>query len=234
MAGTQTNTNQRAAVEQIVRAVLAELRSGHAPAKITTPQGASNTQLTLTSKVVSFRELEGRLTGITQLVVPRGAVFTPTARDELRKYKVTVASAVSPAKTAGGTTLHVASAGTTYNAAPIWQSLVADGVHIESTVAAELTSAISVLGDAAGKGGTALLVTEQVATALCLANRNRFVRAAIGNSTSAVDAAVAEIGPNLLVIDPTGRSVFDVKQTIRHWLRHGQPKCPAGLATQLN
>lgn len=244
MAGIQNNSSQRAAVEQIVRAVLAELRTGHAPAAKVTPslkaQGKpslgtpSGSQLILTTKVVSATVLAGRLAGVTQLVVPRGAVFTPAARDEIRKHKVTVASAVDTVKAGSGASLQVAAAGTAYNATPLWQALNADGVRVETTVSAEVASAIEVLGAAAGSGRTALLVTDQAATALCLANRHRGVRAALGSNPAAVDAAVAEIGPNLLVVDPTGRSVFEMKQSIRRWLRNGQPTCPAALATRLN
>jgi hypothetical protein len=45
----------------------------------------SERTLVLTSKVVSLAEVEGKLKDVSRLVVTRGAVFTPTARDELRK-----------------------------------------------------------------------------------------------------------------------------------------------------
>jgi hypothetical protein len=241
MASLQHNSSQRAAVEQIVRAVLAELRSGRTPVAIATPpkspgkvSQSSSATLTLTSKVVSASVLEGRLAGVSQLVVPRGAVFTPAARDEIKKHGVTIASAVEASKPGSGTVLHVAACATTYNAQSLWQSLLADGIRLEPTVSGDLPGAIEVLAGAAASGRVALLVTDQVATALCLANRNHGVRAALGSNAAAVDLAVAEIGPNLLVVDPTGRSVFEMKQAIRHWLRRGQPVCPAALASQLN
>jgi hypothetical protein len=240
MSGNHHNSSQRAAIEQIVRAVLEELRAGRTTPSVTkqSPQAsglqAAGSQLTLSSKVVSVAELDGRLAGVTQLVVPRGAVFTPAARDEIKKHKLTVASVVEPAKATTAAPLQVAAAGTSYNATPLWQALVSAGTRVETTVAAALPGAIEVLGSAAANGRAALLVTDQAATALCLANRNRGVRAALGSNKQTIDAAVAEIGANLLVIDPTGRSVFEMQQTIRHWLRHGQPKCPAALATRLN
>jgi hypothetical protein len=240
MAGNHHNSSQRAAIEQIVRAVLEELRAGRTTPSATkhSPQAiglqTAGSQLTLSSKVVSVAELEGRLAGVTQLVVPRGAVFTPAARDEIKKHKLTVASVVESAKATAAAPLQVAAAGTSYNATPLWQSLASAGTQVETTVAAALSGAIEVLVSAAASGRAAILVTDQPATALCLANRNRGVRAALGSNKQSVDAAVAEIGVNLLVVDPTGRSVFEMQQTIRHWLRHGQPKCPAALATQLN
>ena len=242
MANLQHHSSQRAAVEQIVRAVLAELRARRPSARVVNPlqaQGKSSlgsptASLTLSTKVVSATELEGRLSGVKRLVVPRGAVFTPAARDEIRKHGVTIASAVEMSKVASGTVLHVAAAATAYNAQPLWQSLLADNIQVETTVSSELPGAIEVLAGAAAGGRIALLVTEQVASALCLANRYRNVRAALGSNVAAVANAVAEVGPNLLVVDPTGHSVFEMKQSIRHWLRSGQPVCPPALANQLN
>src|SRR5829696_7260606 len=49
--------------------------------------------LVLTTKVVSAEQLKGRLDGIKHLVVPRGAVITPAARDLLREKQIAVASA---------------------------------------------------------------------------------------------------------------------------------------------
>jgi hypothetical protein len=241
MAGNHHNSSQRTAIEQIVRAVLEELRAGRTTPSVTkqsppsTGLQTTGSQLTLSSKVVSVAELDGRLAGVTQLVVPRGAVFTPAARDEIKKHKLTVASVVESAKaTAAAAPLQVAAAGTSYNATPLWQALVSAGTRVETTVAAALPGAIEVLGSVAANGRSAVLVTDQAATALCLANRNHGVRAALGSNKPTVDAALAEIGANMLVVDPTGRSVFEMQQTIRHWLRHGQPRCPAALATQLN
>jgi len=83
-------------IERIVRQVLAELMGS-------TPQAATfavqsvrpNDELAIDRKVVSLADVEGRLKGVTRVVAPRGAVFTPAARDELRKHGVAVASTVT-------------------------------------------------------------------------------------------------------------------------------------------
>lgn len=52
-------------------------------------RGTGNTaDLTLNDKVVTMRLIEGRLTGVTRLVVARRAVVTPAVKDELKKHKV--------------------------------------------------------------------------------------------------------------------------------------------------
>lgn len=237
MSSLKHNSNQRATIEQIVRQVLAELRSGEPASKrtVATAKSAVNgspAQLTLTSKIVSASLLEGRLDGVSQLVVPRGAVITPAARDELKQRNVTIASAVGPMKSSSGTVVHVAVAGTRYDAEPLLAALSGEGVQVERSAAMSLIEATAALAPAAARG-CALLITDDIPAALCLANRQPSVRAALASDAAAVDAAVASVGPNLLVIAPTGRSVFEMKQTVRAWLRHGRPVCPAALSNHL-
>ena len=90
MAAATNNSIRRVDVERVVRQVLAGMRSGAASAA----PAASGSELRLTKKVVSLADVEGRLHDVTQVVVAGGAVLTPAARDELKKYAVTIASAV--------------------------------------------------------------------------------------------------------------------------------------------
>jgi hypothetical protein len=86
---------RRAQVESIVREVLAELLSR---AERTMPQTAgpetAGSELVLTEKVVSAKEIERRLEGVTRVVIVRGAVITPSARDLLRSRSITIASSL--------------------------------------------------------------------------------------------------------------------------------------------
>jgi hypothetical protein len=45
-------------------------------------------ELTLKDKVVTMRLVEGRLSGVTRLVVNAKAIVTPAVKDELKQYKV--------------------------------------------------------------------------------------------------------------------------------------------------
>ena len=45
-------------------------------------------ELRITDRVVTMRSIEGRLNGITSLVVNRRAVITPAVRDELKHRKI--------------------------------------------------------------------------------------------------------------------------------------------------
>ncbi len=233
MANTANNSNQRAAVEQIVREVLAELRAA-TPTKargIPSP-GMSDRTLTLTTRVITAATLEGRLTAGAQLIVPRGAIFTPAARDELKKFKVTIASAVSTSKSAAKQHLHLTAHGK-YDASPLIAGLTADNLAVQRIKESDLPTIVSEL---AQKLSTArgLVVTDATAAAVALANRKSGVRAALVCNTAEIDRAAGSLSPNLLVIDPLGRSVFELRGLVRHWLRHPEPACPAALAQYLN
>ena len=45
-------------------------------------------ELSIADRVVTMRSIEGRLNGITSLVVNRRAVITPAVRDELKQRKI--------------------------------------------------------------------------------------------------------------------------------------------------
>ncbi len=233
MANTANNSNQRAAVEQIVREVLAELRAA-SPSKargIPSP-GIPDRALTLTTKVITAATLEGRLTAGVQLIVPRGAIFTPAARDELKKFQVTIASAVNTSQSATKQHLYLAAHGK-YDASPLAAGLAADNLDVLRAKGVDLPAIISEL---APKLSTTrgLVVTDAAAAAVALANRKSGVRAALVCNTAEIDRAAGSLSPNLLVIDPLGRSVFELRGLVRHWLRHPEPACPAVLAQYLN
>jgi len=241
MANVANNSNQRAAVEQIVRQVLAELRAAaSATPRASTSQahgvpsvGSSENSLTLTTKVITGTALEGRLDNITQLIVPRGAIITPAARDELKKFKVTIASAVSTSKSAAAKPhLQLAVYGP-YDAAPLAAGLIADNLQVERSKGTDLPAIISELTEkvTATRG---LMITDAAAAAVALANRKPGVRAALVCNAAEIDRAADSLSPNLLVIDPLGRSVFELRGLVRHWLRHPEPACPAALAQYLN
>ena len=236
MALTGSNSSRRAEVERIVRAVLGELNAGAArSAKCTeATQEESERTLVLTSKVVSLAEVEGKLKDVTRLVVPRGAVFTPAARDELRKFAVAVASATGGAKTQQARVV-LATAQTTFEPAHLATALAGEGIAVERIADKELTSAVDTLTRRVvvdKKWG--LLLTDVPAAALCLANRQRGVRAVLAYSAAAAREAVTTIAANVLVIDPRGRSVFELRQLARELTRAGRPERPTVFGERLS
>ena len=218
---------KRADVEHVVRQVLAEIAGGNSNA------AAAGGELVISGRVVSLADLAGRLTGVARVVVERGAVFTPAARDELKQQGVTIASTISEKQPTATETIYLGCVETKYDAGPLTTALANDGVRVERISATNLPAMIDTLCQRTVNDGRGMLVTGLPAAGLCLANRQRGVRAALATDVAAVEAAVAAIGANLLVIDPAGKSVFELRRITRHWLRGGRPECPAALRERL-
>ena len=238
MAHGATRTPDRAEIERIVREVLAEM-AGLSTAKRVSKQTSTNTELVLENKVVSVADLADRLSGVARVVVPRGAVFTPAARDELRKHNIAIASQVGPlANAAAGVIasrpLVVGVADTNYDPASLVQMLSNDRVKIERLPSVGLIEVVDELCEHVVKGGTfGLLITVQTAAALCLANRHRGVRAVLGHSVLAVRDASSSVAANFLVIDPTGKGLFELRQMVRTLTQCKQNECPPALRQKL-
>jgi len=235
MAGGNHNPKQavvRTDVERIVRQVLAEIAGGKPVAQSSaTSNGAGD--LVVSKRVVSLADVEGRLTGVTRVIVERGAVFTPAARDELKQHGVSIASAVRAGIKQAKLRIGLAAAETKYDAKAFIAALATDGFEVETLKENCLPGTIDKLCCRVKHDGVGLLITSSAAAALCLANRQSGVRAALAVNVAAVEGAVSAIGANLLVVDPAGKSLFELRQIVRQWLRGGRPACPAALETLL-
>jgi hypothetical protein len=53
----------------------------------------NGSELRLNDAVITLRSIEGRLSGITRVVVPQRAVVTPAVKDELKQRKIQLAVA---------------------------------------------------------------------------------------------------------------------------------------------
>jgi ribose 5-phosphate isomerase RpiB len=77
------------------------------------------------------------------------------------------------------------------------------------------------------------ILTRHTAAALCLANRHPGVRAVLATDIPAAAAAVAAVGANLLVLDPTAGTFFQMKQILSDFCRGGVRDCPEVLKKRL-
>jgi hypothetical protein len=230
MSAGGNNESRKQHVEQIVRQVLAELLGGSTKPGSNVALG----ELVLVERVVSVRELEGKLVGVTRVLVPRGAVFTPAARDLLKEKRIAVASAVATStnKTAKRVTVGIAE--TTFEPATLVSELTRDGWQVERLPLVGLMSVSDELCEQVVKGGVrGLLITEQTSAALCLANRRSGMRAALAGDPVSLAAAIEQVAPNMLVIDPRGKSQFAWKRLLKTWSDVGQRDCPEHLRTIL-
>jgi hypothetical protein len=236
MTLTGSNSSRRAEVERIVRAVLSELNVAVGGAARPAKSNERDTErtLVLTSKVVSLAEVEGRLKEVSRLIVPRGAVFTPAARDELRKFAVAVASSTD-GKPSARLRVVLAAAETSFEVTGLATALAGEGIAVERIASSELPSAVDMLTRKVVVDKLlGLLITDMPAAALCLANRQRGVRAALAHSLAAVSEAVDMIAANLLVIDPRSRNIYELRRLVRELTRGGRPERSTVLGERLN
>ena len=212
-------------VERIVGEVLGRLQA----------KKSSSQELAIASRVVTLAEVEGKLEGIKQVVVPAKAVITPAVRDLLRQRKIDIGYAL-PGKAAAKVRLPliVGTAETKCDAAGAMQAVAKAGVTIQRLARTELAPVVGELCEAASKGGKlGLLLTSETAAALCLANRRPGVRAVAATSVAATPRAVRSVGANLLAVDPAGRTMFEMQRIISQFVAGAPYACPAEYAKVL-
>ncbi len=224
-----------AEIERIVREVLGRLGS----AASQTSGGAASTNngsatLIFEQRVVTQADLEGRLENKTRVTVLPGAVITPAARDYLRERNIALVRGDTNGQRSSSVRIKLAAAGTTYEPGELIRQLSAEGIDIELLDRGDLLSAVDALAENVARGGfSGVLLTNDPAAALCLANRQPGIRAALAASVVDVEAAILQIGVNMLVIEPTGKSSVALRQMIRRFCSGAPHSCPEALKTRL-
>lgn len=219
-------------IDRIVREVLARL--GHAPK--TNGNEVAGKDLVLSCRVVTLSALEGRLSGVQRVVVPPGAVVTPSVRDELRRRSVALAyeGANSHKEASAVAGLVLVTTGKRYDPATLVEDLCAEAIDVERHTSDCLIESTDLLADKMlHSSSLGLLLTRYPAAALCLANRHSGVRAVSGTDPATVADAAASVGANLLVIDPAAVGPFPLKRIVTDFCNNGQHECPAVLQERL-
>lgn len=214
-------------VDRIVHEVLSRLGRG-AQAAANDAASSSLGEIVLSEKVVSATLLADRLDGVKRVVVSPRAVVTPSARDLLRDRNITLARALKtvPA-TAAAAKLIVYAAGLRIDMGSLANSLRQDGLEIEFRAEAEFVQAVSGMASEIASSRTrGVLLTDQVAAALCLANRRRGVRAAAATNRGDVNDAIRSVGANLLIVDGVRRSKFEIQRIVEAFAAAGFVECP--------
>jgi hypothetical protein len=233
-------------LEQIVQAVLAELeRRQPAPAATPatekpaaeqpTPVRSAPRELTICSRVVSLAEIGDRLNQIRRLIVAPGAIITPAVRDALddRNIEITYAASGRPTTTTGARLVLVA-ARTKFDPNTLAGTLTTSGIPVETQTSECLIRTTDQLAERVRNGATlAVILTPDVAAAVCLANRLQGVRAvSAANPTDALASARA-VGANILIVDPASKGQYQLKQIITQFCSTGPSPCPNPLQAKL-
>ncbi|NQT37070.1 MAG: hypothetical protein HQ581_06250 [Planctomycetes bacterium] len=226
-------------IDRIVYEVLARL--GAAPRARSAPNetAASSTsgdaaapesqgRLILAARVVTMKDIAGRLGGVQRLVVLPEAVVTPSVCDELRDRDVTLVRETCQ----GGN--HVPAArlvltvvGSKFDPAPLVDVLRKKPGEIESQRIDCSLGATDRAAEAVGSGNAlAIVLCKFPAAVACLANRQQGVRAVAATDTSGTAAALASVGANVLVADPTKYGLVELRRIIEDFRDAGIRACP--------
>jgi hypothetical protein len=186
-------------------------------------------QLVVTARVVTLAEVAERLSGVRQLVVPPQAIVTPAVRDELRRRNITLAfgQKTKAVNSTVGTRLVLLVARSAMDPAGLVAQLQNEEIGVEVQTSDCLMESSDRLAAELGKGNTlCVLVTTYVPAAICLANRLAGVRAVWGSDPRQVAADTAAVGANLLVVNPTGMGLFQLKQLVSRFYGEPRHECP--------
>lgn len=226
-------------LEAMVRQVLARLgalqqapqtvATPSKPATVATPPISSANQQ-LNARVIGTRELEIVKSETNRVIVQRGTVVTPAARDWLREKKIELAWATSgiatkPQHTGGKTAVSIAKpvtrqvvlgqAAARFDATALVRQLESRGYAVQRLAHAGLEQVARELSAAAAFDGTpAVLLTDQPWAAVVAANRNPTARAAWVRDRHETLAALREMNMNLAIISVAGQSPFGIVNTL--------------------
>jgi len=190
--------------------------------------------LRVESRLVTLRDVERKLEGIQELIVPARCVVTPAVKDLLRQLGVRVSVGQQVVNDKAGRTVALGTVGACRNAKGLEAALVRDGWKVNRVESAELKAAVSELSDnVLSNSQPAVLVTGDVDAALCLANRKAGIRAIAVRDPARVEAAAERVGANLLLIDAAAWSVPTMARMVRLFAADGLRTCPQHLADQL-
>ena len=232
-----------AAVDQIVANVLKQLSAGGSGAESGSDKGQGTSAkggvaslppapsltshlspltplVTLTDRIITGDILAEKASGATQIIIPDKAILTPTAHDFLKLRKVQLIR-VSEAVTKAG-------AAKTDTGITSWKLITVTSTPAVARLTGELGTGWSreILGcpdDAAslaissicrGDAGGIVILSKQHFRAACRANRNDKVRAVSISSPSEVKTAREQLRLNVIAIDPTNRSYFELKNIL--------------------
>ena len=234
--------SQMEEIETLVREVLARLTTtagqSSSVAQLADSQPlvpVANSTLAWSPRLLTQQALVDKLAGVQIVRVAQGTVVTPAARDLLRQHEVRLEidgkiRATMPSQPQ----LVLGVAECRFSPASLMPRLKQQAVPTEQVAESGLPKVVEELADrVVHHGRVALLLTEESAAALCLANRRHGVRAALGNSTTMVSKALQSIGTNFLIVEPAGRSPFELCALASQFCAAPARQCPEAWKTHL-
>lgn len=215
--------NQQVLIEQIVAEVMRRLMPTASSAQASSE--TNNRQKTqLTDSVVTADVLEEKVAGRSNVFVGERAIVTPSARDWLRHNNVELIHETNAASAGVTASIEMKSDKLviTHSASQTIDRVLEDagqrsngGWNRKSVESAD-EAANKSIGELRRESSRMIVVlTSEPEVAACLANRNEKVKAAVVADAAAVARVKSSLDGNVFVIDPAGRSFFELRNILR-------------------
>jgi hypothetical protein len=178
--------------------------------------------------LLSYREAEALPPGLKEVLLTPGAVITPLAQGHLKRQGIAVRFAAREAAP------NVRSEGE-------WGFAIDDPSGCVEALRRGLLAVAEPWADvgpdvlaaarwvALGRDRAAVLITPEGSVAAWAANQIPGLRAASVHDPDATARASRQLGTNLLVVEPAGKSIAWLRQIIQTFRRAGTPKVPSWL-----
>ena len=214
---------QQVLIEQIVAEVMRRLMPTASSAPVSSE--ANNRQSAqLTDAVITADVLAEKAVNQKSVVVRPRAIVTPSARDWLRHNQVELVHETTAAL--GGATASVQvksdklvithSSGQTIDSVLEDAGRQTSGGWNRKSVESADEAAKKVIGELRRESSRVIVVlTSEPEVVACLANRNEQVKAAVVADAAAVVRVKSGLDGNVFVVDPAGRSFFELRNILR-------------------
>ena len=183
----------------------------------------------MAAAVVTMAEVASHLEGAREFVIGPRTILTPAVRDVLTQQRIAVTRSVSEATVPTGRMplLVVGITPMGHDPQPYWRQFERLGVGCRRVDGSSLAGILRELTTLlAGAAHQAVLLTDQTAAALCLANRQPGIRAILATGVDVVCRDTEAVGANLLVVSPRGLSAYQVGCMAREFCHQGVLPCP--------
>jgi hypothetical protein len=235
-------TVDKALIEQIVAHVMGKLVTDASSVRskstvtthnqsVTDASEPSNGHIVVTDAVVTAAVLKNKLAGASKLVLAEKSILTPSAQDFLRSRRLQWSRQANGADNASSSTqwrlIAVQTSATAKKALEDIDRI--DGQSWDRATAASdedaLRQAVKSLSQSEANG--VVIVTDRAAAICCQANRNTEIRAAVAFDVQNVAELRSSLGPNVLAVNPAGRTRFEMKNLLRAAASGGSPEPPS-------
>ncbi len=201
--------------------------TGLAPSPTSVP--AATGVVRLAALVVTLAEVTGRLEGAREVVIGPRAILTPAVRDLLIQRRIALTRTAAETRVASGPAILLVAGWAMIGHEPerYWQQLERLGMETRQVDGSSLPDILQEMATRlAGGACQGMLLTDQTAATLCLANRHPGVRAILATGVNTVRGDIEAVGANLLVVSPRGLTAYQLGSLAREFCQAGARPCP--------